>query len=123
MTVLKIDGVSYDVPIVSLKRKADILDRYATRSEDGELHREVIGTFYNYTLEIKHVRDLSLYESLFYVLSAPVPSHSVELPNENVAFDGYFSSISDEVALVDDNGVKYKNLTCRLTGMRPRRRG
>lgn len=123
MTLLKIDGVSYDVPIVSLKRKADILDRYATRSEDGELHREVIGTFYNYTLEIKHVRNRKLYNRLFDVLSAPVPSHSVELPNEDVTFDGYFSSISDEVARVDNDGVTYRNLTCRLTAMRPRRRG
>lgn len=116
-----IDGKEYRVAITSLKRKADILDRYAERSEDGVLHREVIGTYYNYTLEIGTVNDIDLYEELFEVLSAPVASHMVELPNDHIRFEGYFSSIQDEVQLVRDDGTLYKKLSCRLTATRPRR--
>jgi hypothetical protein len=119
---LIIDGITYQVPIIELKRKADILDKYAYRSEDGILHREVIGTYYNYSMKIGTVNDPVLYERLFSVLSAPVAYHTVELPNDHVAFKGYFSSISDEVSRVRSDGTKYKELSCNLTARAPRRR-
>jgi hypothetical protein len=119
---LIIDTVIYQVPILQLKRKANILDKYAYRSEDGVLHREVIGTFYNYSLKIGIVNDTALYNRLFDVLSAPVVSHSVELPHDHISFKGYFSSVEDEVLRLTDDGAVYKELTCNLTAMVPRRR-
>lgn len=119
---LIIDSVVYRVPIVELKRKADILDKYAYRTEDGVLHREVIGTYYNYSLKIGTVNDIALYNTLFEVLSAPTASHLVELPNDHISFRGYFSSIQDEVKRVQKDGTLYKGLTCNLTAMVPRRR-
>lgn len=119
---LIIDTVVYQVPIIELKRKADILDKYAYRSEDGVLHREVIGTYHNYSLKIGVVNDPELYNRLFDVLSAPVASHLVELPHDHVAFRGYFSSIQDEISRLTPNGAKYKELFCNLTAMIPRRR-
>lgn len=119
---LIIDGITYRVPIIELKRKADILDKYAYRSEDGILHREVIGTYYNYSLKIGTINDPVLYNTLFEVLSAPVDYHTVELPNDHVAFKGYFSSVSDEVSRVRPDGTKYKELSCNLTARAPRRR-
>lgn len=120
--LIVIDGKEYDVAITSLKRKADILDKTANRTEDGVLHREVIGTYYNYTLEIGIVNDTDLYEELFWVLSAPQASHMVAMPNDGVTFEGYFSSIEDEVSrLLPDGKTLYKGLKCRFTATRPRR--
>lgn len=120
---LIIDGVEYDVPIIDLERKADILDKTANRSEDGTLHREVIGTYYNYTLKIGRIRDPELYNSLFNVLSEPVDSHRVELPNDHITFDGYFSSVKDKVHKVyDEDDARYRDLSANLTAMIPRRR-
>ena len=42
-----VDGTYFDLPMVSLKRSADFLDKYAERTEDGVLHRELIGVYYN----------------------------------------------------------------------------
>lgn len=117
-----IDDIEYDVPIVKLQRTADILDKSAHRSEDGVLHREVIGTYYNYTLQISHVWNLALYEELWQVLSAPEAWHDVELPNEHIKYRAYFSSIKDEGVRMTPDGFKYKNLSCKLTAMEPRRR-
>ena len=120
---LIIDGVEYDVPILELKRKADILDKTADRTEDGSLHREVIGTYHNYTMKIGRIRDKTLYNTLFNVLSEPVASHRVEMPDDHVTCDMYFSSVQDEVVHVyDSDSAIYKNLTCNLTAMIPRRR-
>lgn len=117
-----IDGVSYDVAITSLKRKADILDKSAYRSEDGELHREVIGTFYNYTLAIGVYNNDALYNTLFEVLSEPVAYHRVVLPHDNVAFNGYFSSVQDEVVRLTEDGAHFRGLTCNLIAKSPRKR-
>ena len=85
------------------------------------LHREVIGTYYNYTLKI-HCTDMQVYNTLFEVLSDPVPSHLVELPHDHTSFEGYFSSIADEIQRIDVDGETiYKGLTCRLTAMKPRK--
>lgn len=117
-----IDGKSYAVRITELKRTADILDKYAERDETGELHREVIGTFYNYQLKIGvKMGERDLYNELFDVLSAPVESHRVELPHDHVEFEGYFSSITDNIKLVDDDGFDANGLSCKLTAMKPRR--
>lgn len=118
---IRIDGTTYRVAITSLKRKADILDKYAERTEDGVLHREVIGTYHNYTLSIGIVNDLDLYNTLFSVLSEPIESHIVELPHDHVQFEGYFSSVQDEIDRIRENGTRYKGLTCNLISVRPRR--
>lgn len=117
-----IDGVEYPVAITELKRKADILDKYANRSEDGVLHREVIGTYHNYTLKI-YCEDMDTYNTLFDVISAPVASHIVELPHDNYSFEAYFSSIEDSIKTITDDGTIYTGLSCRLTSTNPRRRG
>lgn len=118
---IKIDGVEYKIAITKLQRKADILDKFAGRSEDGVLWREVIGTFYNYTLKIGVINDPELYNTLFEVLSDPVESHEVELPHDHVKFDGYFSSVQDEVHKVLSTGATYRGLSCKLTAMKPRK--
>lgn len=115
-----IDGIEYPVAITQLKRRADILDKYAYRSEDGHLHREVIGTYHNYDMQIACF-DRALYNKLYDVLSEPVAYHSVILPHDGVQFNAYFSSVQDEVVLVDDEGTKYKGLSCKCTAMIPRR--
>ena len=118
---LQIDGVEYKVPIVQLDRKGDILDLTANRTEDGVLHRDVIGTFYNYTLTIGVVHDQTLYDTLWWTLTAPVASHQIQLPNQPEAFEGYFGSCKDNIVLITDDGQKAKGLSFNLVATRPSR--
>lgn len=117
---LVIDGVEYPVMISELKRRADILDKYAYRSEDGHLHREVIGTYHNYDMKIA-CPNRATYNQLFDVLSEPTAYHEVIFPHDGVQFKAYFSSVQDEVLLVDEYGAKYKGLSCKCTALIPRR--
>ena len=119
---LIIDNVEYPVAIVSLERKGDILDLTANRTEDGVLHRDVIGTYYNYTLEMIAPTDPALYERLWWVLTAPVASHQVKLPYQSEAFQGYFGSCKDNVKLIDPNGRFIgTGISCNLVATRPAR--
>ena len=118
---LIIDGVEYQVALVEVKRRADILDKYAYRSEDGILHREVIGTYYNYDLQIGITHNKELYNRLFEVLSDPVASHLVVLPHDGVQYEAYCSSVNDTVLRIEENGALYKGLSCKFTAMKPRK--
>lgn len=119
---LIIDNVEYPVAIVGLQRKGDVLDLTANRTEDGVLHREVIGTYYNYTLNIIAPTDRDLYERLWWVLTAPVASHQVQLPYQPQAFEGYFGSCKDDINLIDPSGKFIgKGISCNLVATRPSR--
>lgn len=119
---LIVDDTTYPVGIVDLQRKGDILDLAANRTEDGVLHREVIGTYYNYTLNIIAPSDPALYEALWWKLTEPVASHQVKLPYQPEAFEGYFSSCKDNVKLIDSSGRFIgKGISCNLTATRPSR--
>lgn len=126
---LQIDGVAYKVAITDLQRKGDVLDLTANRTEDGVLHREVIGTYYNYTLTII-CNNQETYEKLWWVLTAPVASHQVQLPYQPTAFEGYFGSVKDTIVYLDSPdeeypsyGAKYKakGLSCNLVATRAAR--
>ena len=119
---LQIDTVEYPVAIVQLQRKGDVLDLAANRTEDGVLHREVIGTYYNYTINIIAPTDPALYEALWWVLTAPVASHLVQLPYQPEPFEGYFGSVKDDIKLIDPSGKFIgKGISCNLVATRPAR--
>lgn len=40
---LIIDGTTYQVPLVSIKRTLDFLEKFAERTEDGDIQIETIG--------------------------------------------------------------------------------
>ena len=126
-----IDGEYYPITILEMKRKADILDKTAYRDEAGQLHREVIGTFYNYSLKMGIIVDTNLqkarsaqqkitYDKLFKKLSEPVASHKVMFPHDHEKYDAYFSSVQDDIIMITEDGYRAKGLSCNCTGMKPR---
>ena len=53
-TIFTVDGVEYDVNVMKLSRKAKVTDTdNSGRTLDGVMHRDIIGTYYNYTLEVQ----------------------------------------------------------------------
>ena len=117
-----IDGMYFDVPLVSVKREAKVLDKYAEREEDtGDLLRELIGVYLNYTMNFGTIDDDDLYERLFDKLTEPVAFHDVRLPStkKSYSFRCYVSSVSDEMEKILDDTVKFKGLTCKYIAKAP----
>lgn len=76
-----IDGIEYNIPIVSLEGQADMLDKYAERTPDGVLHRELIGVYDNYEIEFASAySNPQGYSDLWFKLTEPVPWHTVKFP-------------------------------------------
>lgn len=115
---LIIDGTTYNIPLVSIKRTLDFLEKYAERSEDGDTHIETIGLYKNYKISIGTINDPELYDALIeHITDCENRFHHVTLPDASKQFDfyGYFSSIQDEVEVVLKTGAQYKGLSWRMT--------
>lgn len=121
-----IDGVGFDVSVTSLKRTGSILDSAASgRSMSGVMSREIIGTYYNYSMTIEPVTsNVKEYDSLYYALTAPVNSHRLTVPygQSTLTFDAYISNVSDEIKHLSERICIWGNLSVDFIAMQPERR-
>lgn len=125
MAVFTIDGRNYDVEIVSLKRKFSVLDGdKAGRAADGSMMRNIIGTYYNYSMQINTERlSRSEYDSLYEILSAPVDSHTVVLPyGRTILTQKMYVTGGEDDLRIDNAGNIWDNLSIEFVAMTPKRK-
>lgn len=125
MNVFTIGGKTYNVSVLSLKRKAAVLDGdKAGRTQDARMHRDIKGTFYNYTMELeaKHL-DIAQYDELYELLSAPKDSHSVTFPyaQRTLSFDAYVTNADDELLHMKNDKNVWGGLSVNFIAMSPER--
>ena len=122
--MIKIDGKTYNVPVVSLKRSADFLDKFAERTIDGKLHRELIGVYFNYQLQFGRAPSTAAYNELWDKLTEPVEFHTIIVPDEEGTrtFSAYFSNIKDEMVKWSEEGNYFKSLTVNFIARQPARK-
>ncbi len=123
---INIDSTTYDVNIKIVNRRADALDKYAERTQDGVLQRELIGFYFNFDLECgMSVNNVTDYAALFLKLTEPTEFHTVVVPGAPSGygtFECYFANIRDEVARYNLNGVDYfRNLSFSVIARSPAR--
>ena len=112
--MIVIDGTSYDIPIVSLEGQADMLDKYAERTNDGVLHRELIGVYDNYQIEFASAyKNPQVYSDLWFKLTEPVPWHTVKFPTVlgEREIVGYFANTKQKASKQKGTTTYWKGLT------------
>lgn len=122
--MIVIDGVPYNVPVLSVKRRADFLDKSdAQRTLDGKLHRELIGVYMNYQLQFGRTTDTALYALLWEKLTEPVEFHEVTVPDEggDYTFVAYFANVTDELRKQRDATNFWQSLTVNFIAKSPAR--
>ena len=108
-----IDDTDYDIPIVALSGQADMLDKYAERTVDGVLHRELIGVYDNYEIQFApSYRNSQVYSDLWFKLTEPVPWHTVRFPTILGERDivGYFANTNHIVSKQKGGTTYWKGL-------------
>lgn len=123
--LFKIDGRGFSgVGVESLKRSFRIPD--GTNAGDmlsGDYERDLVGTYYDYDLVIT-TSDLAVneYDALFEALSAPVNSHTVEMPYgmTSITFEAMIEGGDDELIPMDD-GTWWGNLNVTIRAKKPQR--
>lgn len=125
--MFKIDGKEYIGIVTKLTRNFEVADgENAGRTLDGNMHRDLIGTYYNYTINITTDRmNQSEYNEMYQTISAPVASHIMIVPygNEILTFRAYITQGSDELIRRYSQTDRYwGNLSFDFIAMSPQRR-
>lgn len=128
MAMFAVDGVEYNVkvPEKGITRSFSVLDTDKSgRAQSGDMVRDIIGTYYNYTIQIEteHL-DFETYDKLYEVLSAPVEYHMLTVPygQGTLVFKAYVTSGEDNLGMVYKSGRKWTGLKINFIAMSPQRR-
>lgn len=123
--IFTIDGVGYNVGVVSIHRTANIKDGpSADTALSGKRWRDVQGTFYDYTMEVSaDGMSREDYDAMYEVLSAPVDSHVLVAPygQTTISFTACIEVVEDDVLYMDD-GTAWGNLTVNLYAQEAKRK-
>lgn len=127
MDLFTIDGVAYpNIHVTSIKRTAAVLDGdNAGRLLNGNMQRDIIGTYYNYSIEIdSDGSDPAEYDALYEVITAPKDYHTFVMPygQDVLTFRGYISNADDELEYVYDPASRWGGLTFNMVATSPARR-
>lgn len=126
MTVI-LDGTSYSlfVRYETLGRSFHLDDGdNANYMLSGLYQRDLIGTYYDYTMEVepdpKHPED---YDSFFDAITAPVPSHTITLPygQSTITYDAMVTSGSDLYRGVVAGKSRWGGLQVQFTAQKPQK--
>ncbi len=120
------DGVTYSgIHVRSIKRNFAVLDGpNATRLSSGGMQRDVIGTFYNYSVEIDaDGASRSEYDTFYQTISAPVDSHTITVPyaQTTLTFQAYVANGSDDLQAMEPSANRWGNLSFNFIAMAPQR--
>lgn len=129
--ILRIDNSDFSsyVNLVSLKRSAHFFDKFAKRDINGILHRELIGVYINYTLEICIDGNLNKYNELWEKLTEKAEKHNVVVSSNThtdngttynaYQFEAYFADIKDEALWLRNNNNNFRKLTVEFIATKP----
>lgn len=127
MTPFMLDGKAYNVivPADGIKRSARITDgENVGRTLSGFMIRDIIGTYYNYTISIDTLQtEHAEYDALYEAVTAPVDSHVLKVPygQGTMEFEAYITSVDDTLSTMSD-GNRWTGLTLSFVAMEPQRR-
>lgn len=112
--MIRIDSVDYDIDIISIDMAADMLDKYAERTTDGILHRELIGVYYNFEITFASgYKNPVEYANLWRKLTEAVDFHEVTLWDEDGEYTqwGYFANTRHVISKVKSGAPYWKSLS------------
>ena len=123
--IFSIDGVELRVNVMKLERGFSVTDtENSDRLQNYKMHREVAGTFYNYTMEVEpHPSHREDYDTFYEIITAPVESHRMVFPyaQKTLEFEAYVTQGKDTMKQVNGQNL-WEGLSVYFVAMEPQRR-
>jgi hypothetical protein len=122
--LITIDGVSFNVNIVDMTRSAEFLDKFAQRTESGNLERELIGVYFNHQLTIGASNNSTDYNAFWDKITEPVEFHTVTLPSSvgTYTYKAYISGVKDKMIKHKSGRGYFKGMTVNFIAASPARK-
>jgi hypothetical protein len=117
----QINGKNFSAGVVKLERTAEKLDKYAERTIDGDLKRELIGTYINYRIGFGDFDDPIKYDELYTELIRPVEFVTVKFPFNKgcYIFRGYIAEVKDTIIFVKGSKRTFEGPECSIVTKLP----
>ena len=125
--VFTIDGKGFNVliPEGGITRSFEIVDsENAGRLRSGAMLRDIIGTYYNYSITIETNKlSASDYDELYEIITEPVDSHTLTVPygQHTLTFEAYITNGQDVLKKIDSSN-KWTGLTINFIAMKPQKK-
>lgn len=124
---ITLDGQNYPhIHVVELKRRFVVTDTDLTeRVQNGEINRDVLGTFYNYSAVIDSDDAFPAeYDAFYDVISSTDESHDLVVPfaQTTLAFKAYVTNGEDDLLAMMERQNRWGNLTFNFVACAPQRR-
>ena len=123
---ITLDGVTYPhIHVVNIKRSFQVLDgQNAGRVMTGEMERDVIGTYYNYSFEIDQDEATPAeYDAFYEVITAPTDAHTIVVPYAQTTFTfrAYVTQGNDALEAMLPSQNRWGSLSFNFIAMSPAR--
>lgn len=119
-----LDGVEYNVHVVKLTRKFSVMDTDKSgRTIDGEMYRDPIGTFFNYSMTISpRGGDAAALEAFWEAICQPEVSHVCVFPYGQTTMTQrmYITSGEQDLLLMKPDMNQWGDLTINFIAMGPK---
>lgn len=123
MNVFMMDGIAYNVHVTKLSREFSVLDSdNSGRTLDGQLYREPIGTYYNYTMTVAPKDgDLAAMDAFWDAISQPVQSHVCTFPynQQTLTQKMYVTGGGQDMLLLQGQAAHWGEITVSFTATGP----
>lgn len=124
ITQFLMDGIQYNVQVMSLKRSFSIKDAIrASETQNGNIYRDPIGTYYNYTMTVRvKDGDREALDAFWDAVSKPVPSHVCVFPynQSTLTQQMYVTSGNQEILRLHKDGAEWKDITINFIAKAPK---
>ncbi len=124
MQVFLMDGIAYNVNVTSLKRKFSVMDTDKSgRTQNGEMYRDIVGTFFNYSMTIQErTGDAAALDAFWEAICDPTKaSHICVFPyNQNTLTQRmYVTSGEQDLKLMEKDKNHWGEITVDFIAMGP----
>lgn len=117
------DGVEYNVHVIKLTRKFSVLDTEQTgRTQSGRMYRDIIGTFYNYSMTVApDMAEPGAMDAFWDAVSQPVESHVCTFPYNQgtLSQEMYVTSGEQPIDEITDTATYWGSITLNYIAMAP----
>lgn len=121
--VFSMDGMPYNVSVLELTRKFSVMDTDKSgRTMDGIMFRDVIGTYYNYTMTVAaRDGDEDALESFWEAISRPDESHACTFPygQKTLTQHMYVTSGSQDLKMMREGKNEWGEIQVNFIAMAP----
>lgn len=124
ITQFIMDGETYNVQVMSLKRSFEIKEAISAKyTQSGDIYRDLVGTYYNYTITVREKNgDREALDAFWNAISSPVASHDCVFPYNQTTLSQkmYVKTGTQDISILREDGASWKDITVQFIAKEPK---